>query len=77
MRESISAIGSVIAIGNRYPPFLPTRFSDTGDSPVIGLDAETDPAHFEFTEVPVRSAADFATIVFTSREFGRLTPLFD
>ncbi len=41
------------------------------------MDAEADTAHFKFADVAVGSAADFATVVFTGREFGFFAPLFD
>lgn len=79
MRVSISAIGSVIAIGNRYPPFkkLPTGFGDAGDVAGVRVVTETDAAHLEFAEIAVRSAADFAAVVLAGGEFGFLRPFFD
>jgi len=43
---------------------LPTGFGDAGNGTCVGLFAETDTAHFKLANIAVRSAADFATIVF-------------
>ena len=56
---------------------LPTGFSNAGNSTGVREFSETNTAHFKLAEIAVGSAADFATIIFASGEFGNLTPLFD
>lgn len=70
-------IGNGISHGHVRATFLPTGFGDTGNGAGIGKIAETDTAELEFTNEAVRSAAEFATVILTSGEFGLLTPLLD
>lgn len=63
-------IGNGIGKSQEKDLLLPTGFGDAGDIAGVGMDTEADAAHLEFTDVAVRSAADFATVISASGEFG-------
>src|SRR5580692_3378879 len=68
MRVSISATGSVIDIS--WPP-SPRRLRHTRDDSQVGVFAETNAAHCEFTQVASRPPADSAPIVLAHAELRR------
>ena len=51
---------------------LPRCFSDAGDLAFISQIAEANPADAVISQVSVRSAADFAAVVFPGGELGLL-----
>ena len=56
---------------------LPTGFGDAGDGAGVRLFTETNTAHLKFAHISVRSAANFATVVFARFKFLRFFPFFD
>src|SRR5579871_2545108 len=77
IRVSMSAMGSVVVIIVNLPAgsFLPASLGHAGDFSGQRQLPETDPAQFEFAEIPARPAAAEAAVAMPAGQLRRLLGL--